>query len=94
MIATELETMVVDWLEIRKIDFDFHSSLDGERVEFSGLKADFIVPDYGLVLRITDEEEDEQKAIIENMGYTVVDLKEQDLRIDLNTTMLLALTGE
>uniref|UniRef100_A0A6M3KFK0 Uncharacterized protein n=1 Tax=viral metagenome TaxID=1070528 RepID=A0A6M3KFK0_9ZZZZ len=84
-----IESLVAEWLDNKKIDYDYQSEA---RSDLYGLKADFIVPEYDLVLRITEEEEVQQKAIIENMGYNVVDIREDDA-FNLNNIMVDALAG-
>jgi len=65
------------------IDFDFQSSLQGGRLELGGIVADFLFPNSMMVLQVqgpTHEEhlrmrkDSEQRLILSEMGFTVVDL--------------------
>ena len=69
-------------------DFDFQSSQQGGRLEFGGIVADFVVfqhmtiinplgPTHSQFLRI--KKDDEQKGILEEMGYRVLLIEEEDI---------------
>ncbi len=97
MIQTELEGQVREWLDRFEISYDFQSTLVGGRHEWSGLQAPFIIAQAGLVFRILDDinmGNPEDRAIIENFGYRVVDLEEVDLRDSFDIAMLRAIQGE
>jgi hypothetical protein len=97
MIQTELEGNVKDWLDNFEIQYNFESVLLGGRHEWSGLQVPFVIPQAGLAFRILDDvnpPNPEDRAIIENFGYRVVDLEEVDLRGNFDIVMLKALQGE
>ena len=69
-------------------DFDFQSSQQGGRLELGGIVADFIVfqhmtiinplgPTHSQFLRI--KKDDEQKGILEEMGYRVLNIDEEKI---------------
>jgi len=69
-----------------RVYFDFQSSLQGGRLELGGLVADFILPDHMFILRVQGpthqgpfqfRKDEEQKLILEEMGYTVFDIEEK-----------------
>ncbi len=69
-----------------RIYFDFQSSLQGGRMELGGMVADFILPDHMYVLRVQGpthqgpdrfRKDEEQRLILEAMGYTVFDVEDK-----------------
>jgi len=69
-------------------DFDFQSSLDGGRLEFGGIVADFIFEWLKIILRVQGpthadflrfRKDEEQLMALEEMGYTVYDIEVKDL---------------
>lgn len=87
-------------------DFSFQSGLFGGRATLGGQVADFIITTgqaYPLVIRVMGEywheapeqqgKDDASKALLEAMGYRVVDVWQGDMETALNNTMELALKG-
>lgn len=65
-------------------DFDFQSSLDGGRLEFGGIVADFIFEWMKIIIRVQGpthsdflrfRKDEEQLMALEEMGYTVYDIE-------------------
>jgi hypothetical protein len=63
--------------------FDFQSSMDGGRMELGGMVADFLFPFLKLVVRVqgpthetfrVSRKDEQQKSILEDMGYSVIDI--------------------
>ena len=104
VIMSSLERLVYNWLTERGIIFDFQSSLIGGRVEFGGAVVDFVLIEEGVILRIHGEywhtgiiqeaKDREQRTMLENIGYRVVDLQEQDLTTNLDAVMNKAIMGD
>ena len=73
------ERILYKELERRKVTFTFQSSMLGGRLQLGGMVADFILADYGAVIRVqgtfwhtgieAEARDAYQKAIIENKGY-------------------------
>lgn len=70
------------------IDFDFQTSLQGGRLELGGIVADFMFPYMMFILQVQGPTHDqhrrsrkdlEQKNILAEMGYTVVDVEDDDI---------------
>lgn len=66
-------------------DFDFQSSLQGGRMELGGMVADFMFYRLKMILQVQgpthggflrQRKDDEQESILKDMGYDVVELKE------------------
>lgn len=105
--ATLPEWRVYWWLSKEKIQFDFQSSLMGGRLDKGGLVIDFLLPDRfppGLVLNVqgffwhryttNDRMADIlTKVRLQEQGYTVVYMAEEDILDRLDTVMKAALTG-
>ena len=69
-------------------DFDFQSSLEGGRLELGGIVADFLFRNKRLVIRVQGpthtgflrmRKDDEQKSILESMGYLVKDIEDDTI---------------
>ncbi len=88
---TELESKVSDWLTNQEIDFDFESSLQNGRVDLQNMIVEFILADY-TVLRIKKAEDTIEKVILEQMGFRVAGLKEEELITDLDSTLVKAIS--
>ncbi len=93
MIATELESKVYNWLTGRNVNFDFESSLLNGRTDLAGLIIEFLL-DNEVALRIQRAGEVVERQILEGIGFRVVDLKESDINVNLDITMLKAISGE
>jgi very-short-patch-repair endonuclease len=68
------------WLTQHHVQFDFQSSLQGGRLEFGGIVADFILPDYMYVLNpagpthdtfLRQRKDEEQSMVLADFGYRV-----------------------
>lgn len=79
-----------DLLRRRKEPPDFQSSLVGGRTELGGMVADFILPDRSMIIRVQGEywhtglrpeaKDAAQRAVLENMGFQVVDIYDWTIR--------------
>jgi very-short-patch-repair endonuclease len=78
------------WMRLTQLHvyFDFQSSLQGGRLELGGLVADFILPDHMYVIRVQGPthqgpyrhfKDEEQRRILEEMGYTVFDIDDKTI---------------
>jgi very-short-patch-repair endonuclease len=74
------ERIVYAWLSEHRIPFDFQSSLQGGRLEFGGIVADFILPDHRYVLNpagpthdtfLRQRKDEEQSMVLAEFGYRV-----------------------
>lgn len=102
--ATDIEIIVLRWLDRNKIEYEFQSSLMGGFFELGGAVVDVLIPDRNLAWRIMGEywhrgvektgTDTIQREMLEGMGYTVVDLFELDIRERLSETMTKAIQGE
>jgi len=78
------ERIVYKELVRRKIPFSFQSSMAGGRMILGGMVADFILIGLSTIIRVQSQfwhssleaiaRDDMQRAIMEKMGYTVLDL--------------------
>ena len=103
-VYSDLELIVMGWLEKRKILFEAQSSLMGGFYQLGGTVVDIIIPDRMLAWRVQGEywhsgiektgSDIIQKEQLTALGYTVVDLWEDDLKNRLNETLILALEGQ
>jgi len=71
---------------VNGVDFDFQSSQSGGRIELGGMVVDFLFPIMMLVIQVQGQthggflrsrKDEEQNAILQAMGYRVVDVEEQ-----------------
>ena len=102
-VATDIELIVLRWLDKNRIRYEFQTSLRGGFYQLGGAVVDILISDRMLAWRIFGEYwhkgvEKEgsdilQREILNEMGYTVVDLLEQDLRDRPEETLRLALQG-
>ena len=105
-VFTDLELIVIEWLERHKIPFESQSSLAGGYFSLGGMVVDFLLPDRRIAIRVMGEYwhkgvEPEGKAIIqreqlEAMGWTVVDIwgSTLDTAERIEQTMSRAIKGE
>ena len=103
-IFTDIEEIVYNWLVKHKIVFTFQSSLSGGRYELGGSVVDFILDNRNIAIRVLGEywhrgvakegSDLLQKENLSALGWTVVDLLEDDLKTKLEETMRLALLGQ
>lgn len=100
--ASDLEIIVIRWLEKNKIEYKFQTSLMGGFYELGGAVVDFIIGD--LAWRVMGEYWHEgveargrdvmQREMLTAMGFIVVDIYGEDLRKRLDETLTKALRGE
>jgi len=84
VLGTLEERIVYKALVIRKIQFDFQSSIQGGRLMLGGMVADFILLDSSVIIRVQSEKwhsgfvaeakDASQQAILESLGYYVLDI--------------------
>lgn len=69
-------------------EFDFQSSQQGGRMELGGLVADFLFPYLKIIIQVQGpthsgylrgRKDEEQRAILEDMGYTTYEIWEDDI---------------
>jgi len=103
--GTYPEWLVYQWLTKRKIPFTYQAPLMGGRPEPGGAVGDFVLSSQvpPVVLRVmglywhrtpAEGRDMMQKLALIDMGYVVVDVFEDDLKIRLEFTMKLALAGQ
>jgi len=102
IIASDLERIVYDWLVRRGISFDFQTSFSGGHYQLGGSVVDFLIGN--LAWRVQGEywhrgvekagADIIQREMLESLGYTVVDLRADDLENMANETLTKALRGE
>ena len=102
--ASDLEIIVIKWLEKNKIRYRFQTSLMGGFYQLGGAVVDFIIEDGNLAWRVMGEYWHEgveargrdtiQREMLTAMGFVVVDIYGEDLRKRLNVTLRKALRGE
>ncbi len=103
-VASDIELIVLNWLDKRKINYQFQTSLAGGRFELGGSVIDILLPDRMLAWRIFGEYFHRgvvkegtdliQKENLAAMGLTVIDIWGDDVKDRLEQTMRLALRGE
>jgi|TARA_Y100000310_G_C20699531_1_gene828418 very-short-patch-repair endonuclease len=103
-VVTDIEAIVIEWLEQRKISYQFQTSLGGGIFELGGAVVDIILPDLRIAIRIHGEywhqgiaqrgQDIAQRELLEGMGWVVVDIWGSDVENKLNETMTKALRGE
>ncbi len=101
-IASDIELIVLRWLDGRGILYEFQTSFAGGFTELGGAVIDITIG--RLAWRINGEYYHRgvvpegkaalQKEAIEAQGYTVVDLWGDDIKERLETTLTKALRGE
>ena len=101
---TDIERIVLNWLNRHKIVYQFATSLRGGFYELGGAVVDFILPERRLAWRvqgtywhrgvIPEGKDVIQRELLAELGYTVVDLWEQNIHNRLEETMMKALRGE
>jgi len=104
-VGTDLEILVMNWLNKRKINYEFQTSLIGGFYELGGAVVDFLIPDRMLAWRVMGEywhrgvvqsgrDVIQKEEIFNKIGYTVVNLWGNDLQSRLDETLRRALRGE
>ena len=103
-IASEPELIVMGWLTRNKIIFTFQSWMAGGLYELGGSVVDFTLDELDIALRVMGEywhrgisksgQDLIQREMLISLGWTVVDLQEDDIRNRLEQTMRLAIQGK
>ena len=103
-VMTEPEAIVYRWLIKKNIQFAFQTSLAGGFYELGGAVVDFILTELNIALRVQGTYwhegvakkgmDDIQREMLEGIGFTVVDVWEDDLENRLEETMTLAVQGQ
>ena len=106
VIASDIERIVLRWLDRRKILYDFQSSQLGGRFELGGSIVDILIPDLHLAIRVQgsywhkgiekEATDSIQRELLESQGWTIVDVWESDLDTPekIESTLTKALRGE
>lgn len=106
IIATDIEIIVLRWLDKRNIIYDFQTSLSGGRFELGGSVVDILIYDLQLAWRVQGlywhegvnkkAMDDIQRENLEAIGWTVVDIWSDDLEDSarIEETLTKALRGE
>lgn len=102
-VASDIELLVIQWLERRNIEYQFSTGLGGGFFELGGAVVDFLFPDLGIAWRIMGEyyhtgvekegSDEIQREMLTNMGYIVVDIWGLDITERIDQTLTLALQG-
>ena len=103
-VATDIELLVLGYLDRHKVAYEFQSSLMGGFFELGGSVIDILIPDRRLAWRIFGEywhrgvsvsgRDLIQKESLSAMGWKVVDIWGDDIFNRLEETMQKALLGE
>ena len=103
-VATDIELIVIQWLDRRNIAYQFQTSLRGGWYALGGAVVDFLLPARMLAWRVMGEYfhrgvEKEgsdvlQREMLTELGWTVVDLYSDDIENRLEETLRLALLGQ
>lgn len=105
-IYTDIEALVIRWLDRHKIEYSFSTSIAGGFYELGGAVVDFLLHSRGLAWRVhgvywhtgvdIEGHDQIQRELLEGMGWTVVDIWSDDI-LDparLEQAMRLALIGQ
>ena len=102
--GSDIEKLVFMWLTRNKIPFEYQTSLAGGHFALGGSVVDFLLSDRMLAWRIQGSywhrgvektgSDQIQKEMLNALGWTVVDLREDDLLSKLDATLIAALRGE
>lgn len=103
VIGTDIELIVIGWLDRHKIVYEFQSSLMGGFFELGGAVVDILFRERGLAWRIFGEYYHKgvqktgadiiQKENLSAMGLIVVDIWSSDIESRLDETLSKALQG-
>ena len=105
-VATDIEIIVMRWLDARNINYRFQTSLLGGHFQLGGAVVDFIITARNLAWRVMGEywhrgvsktgQDLIQKEMLNELGYTVVDLLSDDIEDPTrrDETLTKALRGE
>ena len=102
-LMTETETKIATWLDNKRINYNFQSSLIGGRSELAGMIIPFIVPDFNLALRIRNQDLYDgvsqtalariERTQLHSLGFIVVDAHEEDVTRNIDEVMNRAIEG-
>ena len=102
-VASDLEIIVMTWLDRRGVAYSFQTVLSGGHFALGGAVVDFIIGDLAWRVQggfwhqgVTKTGSDQiQRELLTAMGYVVVDIWEDDLEPDrIDYTLELALEGQ
>ena len=105
-VATDIELIVIHWLDRKRIAYQFQTSLAGGFYELGGAVVHFFLPDRQLAWRIFGEywhkgvtksgTDAIQKEMLTAEGWTVVDLWSSDIEdpVRREEALIKALRGE
>lgn len=103
-IATDIEEIVLRYLDRHEVQYEFQTSLAGGFFELGGAVVDILIPERRLAWRIFGEywhqpvatraRDAIQRELLGSMGWTVVDIWGSDIETRLEETMQKALLGE
>jgi very-short-patch-repair endonuclease len=103
-IATDIELVVISWLDKNNINYQFQSIFLGGFYQLGGAVVDFILSDKNIALRVMGEywhrgvvpegRDIIQREMLTSLGFIVVDLWSTDLEDNLEETMRKAILGE
>ena len=102
--ATDIEIIVIRWLDARNIEYRFQTSLRGGWYALGGAVVDFLLDDSRLAWRIFGEywhrgiikegSDLIQREMLARLGWQVVDLWGDDIKDRTDETLSLALEGQ
>jgi len=99
---TAPEITVLNWLTQHKIAFIPQEKMFGGRDVPGGAIADYYLPDSNIVIRVQSywhtlpdakTKDDIQRIMLENQGFIVVDVWEDDLKVNADQIMRMAVQG-
>lgn len=103
-VATDIELLVLAWLDRHKIEYQFQSSLRGGWYALGGAVVDIILRERRLAWRIFGEfwhrgvekqgSDVLQREMLTELGWVVVDIFSDDIENRLEETLRLALMGQ
>jgi len=102
-VASDLELMVMEWLDRKGIGYSFQTSFAGGYYALGGAVVDFLL-EPNLAWRVQGEfwhrgvlksgSDTIQREMLTALGYVVVDLWAEDIKERIDETLNLALRGE
>ena len=98
IVTTKTERLISDWLNKNGVDYLFKTNLAGGYYSLGSAICDFILPNW-IILRVNEGYGQEtinqvQEAMLEEEGWTIVDVWIDDVRDKLDEVMEKAITGE
>ncbi len=102
--ASDIEILVIKWLDKRGIEYRFQSSINGGFFSLGGAVVDFIIETGNLAWRVMGEyyhhqveirsHDAIQREMLTAMGFLVVDIWGEDVLNRIDETLNKALMGE